>query len=171
MTSVRTLITLRHAQTEDVRPGGRDLDRRLTAHGEDQARAVGEFLRREAIMVDTVLCSTAVRARRTLELLGLPTGDDAPQTTISEQFYSAGTDSLIEAVRALPDDVAGALLVGHAPGLPGVVYEVVDADSADPAAWAAIEHRFPAAALARLEWAGGWADLGTARLVSVRLPD
>ena len=64
-----------------------------------------------------------------------------------------------------------ALLVGHAPGLPGVVYEVVDADSADPAAWAAIEHRFPAAALARLEWAGGWADLGTARLVSVRLPD
>ena len=132
---------------------------------------VGDFLRLEAIVVDTVLCSAAVRARRTLELLGLPPGDDAPQTTISEQFYSAGTDSLIEAVRALPDDSAGALLVGHAPSLPGVVYEVVDPDSADPAAWAAIEHRFPAAALARLEWAGGWADLGTARLVSVRLPD
>jgi phosphohistidine phosphatase len=171
MTSARTLITLRHAQTEDVRPGGRDLDRRLTAHGEEQARMVGDFLRLEAITVDTVLCSAAVRARRTLELLRLPPGDDAPQTTISEQFYSAGTDSLIEAVRSLPDDIVCALLVGHAPALPGVVYEVVDAENADPAAWAAIEHRFPAAALARLEWAGGWADLGSARLVSVRLPD
>ena len=171
MSSVRTLITLRHAQTEDVRPGGRDLDRRLTAHGEEQARAVGDYLRREAIRVDSVLCSTAVRARRTLELLALPTGDDAPHTTIGEQFYSAGTDSLIEAVRALPDERACALLVGHAPGLPGVVYEVVDADTADPAAWAAIDRGFPAAALARLEWAGGWADLGTARLVSVRLPN
>jgi phosphohistidine phosphatase len=171
VTSVRTLITLRHARTEDVRPGGRDLERRLTAHGEQQARAVGDFLRREAITVDTVLCSAAVRARRTLELLGLPTGEDGPQTTISEQFYSAGTDSLIEAVRALPDDRVCALLVGHAPGLPGVVYEVTDPESADPGAWAAIERGFPAATLARLEWAGGWADLGTARLISVRLPD
>ena len=171
MTSVRTLIALRHAQTEDVRPGGHDLDRRLTAHGEEQARAVGDFLREQGITVDTVLCSAAVRARRTLELLGLPTGDDGPQTTISEQFYSAGTDSLIEAVRALPEDGVCALLVGHAPGLPGVVYEVVDPDTADPGAWAAMERGFPAAALARLEWTGGWADLGTARLVSVRLPN
>lgn len=171
MSSPRTLIVLRHAQTEDARPGGRDRDRRLTAHGEAQARAVGEFLRRESIIVDTVLCSAAVRARQTLQLLALPVGTDGPRTEISELYYTAGSDSLIDAVRALPDDGDCALLVGHAPALPGVVYEAVDPGSAEPAAWAAIEHRFPAAALARLEWAGGWPDLGSARLVSARLPD
>ena len=171
MTSARTLITLRHAQTEDARPGGRDTDRRLTTHGEMQARAVGEFLRRESIAVDTVFCSTALRARRTLELLALPAGDDAPRIQISEQFYTAGSDTLIEAVRALPDESVCTLLVGHAPGLPGLVYDLVDPDSADLAAWTAIEHRFPAATLARLAWTGVWADLGKARLVNVRLPD
>ena len=44
MATRRTLLLLRHAQTEDTRPGGRDIDRQLTAEGEEQARAVGTFL-------------------------------------------------------------------------------------------------------------------------------
>ena len=171
MSNLRTLIVLRHAETEEGRPGGRDADRRLTPRGEEQARVVGDYLRQQSIKVDIVLCSTALRARRTLALLDLPAGEEGPRIQIGEQFYSAGSESLIEVVRGLPDDDSGALLVGHAPGLPGLVYEIVDVDSADSAAWTAIEHRFPAATLARLEWTGGWADLGSARLVSVRLPE
>ena len=169
MTSRRTLLVLRHAQTEDVRPGGHDIDRRLTQAGEEQARAVGAFLREQGLAIDCVLCSSAVRARQTLELLDLPPLA-ADHADVSEDYYNAGSDSLIEAVRALPDSCNTALFVGHAPGLPGVAYEVVDPESSDPSAWAAIEHRFPAAGLARLEWDGGWDDLGDARLVGVRLP-
>jgi phosphohistidine phosphatase len=170
VTSRRTLLVLRHAQTEDVRPGGHDVDRRLTSAGEEQARAVGDFLRKQGLAIDYVLCSSAVRARQTLELLDLP--PLAPDhAAVSEEYYNAGSDSLIEAVRALPDSCDTALLVGHAPGLPGAAYELVDPESSDPSAWAAIEHRFPAAGLARLEWDGDWNDLNGARLVSVRLPD
>ena len=170
MTSRRTLLVLRHAKTEDVRPGGHDIDRRLTPQGEQQARAVGRYLHEQGLAIDRVLCSSAVRARQTMDLLALP--PLAPDhAEVSEAYYNAGSDSLIEAVRALPDGCDTALVIGHAPGLPGVAYELVDAESSDPAAWAAIEHRFPAAALARLEWDGNWDDPDGARLVSVRLPD
>jgi phosphohistidine phosphatase len=170
VTGRRTLLVLRHAQTEDARPGGHDIDRRLTLQGEEQARAVGAFLREAGLAIDCVLCSSAVRARQTLELLDLPPLA-ADHSDVSEAYYNAGSDSLIEAVRTLPDSCDTALVVGHAPGLPGAAYELVDPESSDPSAWAAIEHRFPAAGLARLEWDGGWDDVGAARLVGVRLPD
>ena len=61
----RTLLVLRHAKTEDSRPGSKDGERRLTPDGERHALEVGEYLRIQGITVDTVLCSSAVRARRT----------------------------------------------------------------------------------------------------------
>lgn len=162
----RTVLLLRHARTEDTRPGGRDHDRRLTAEGDAQARAVGAAL--AAVPVDTVLCSSSVRTRQTLDQLGL---DLAPERVdIGRDYYDAGSDTLLAALRALDDDCRTVLLVGHAPGVPAVAYELADPDTSDPAALAAIDGRFPPGTLARLELTGAWADLETASLVDVRLP-
>ena len=169
MAMPRTLLLLRHAQTEDTRPGGRDLDRELTAYGEEQARAVGNFLAESGLTVDAVLCSAAVRARQTLAALGLAL-PDASRLDISSEYYNAGADTLVEALRNLDGDCRTVLLAGHAPGVPAVAYELADPESSDPAALAAIDGRFPAATLARLEFTGDWADLETAALVHVRLP-
>ena len=169
MAKRRTLLLLRHAQTEDTRPGGRDIDRQLTAEGEEQARAVGTFLAELALEVDAVLCSSAVRTRQTLDGLGLAL-PDSRGLDISSDYYNAGSDTLVEALRNLEDDCRSVLLVGHAPGVPAVAYELADPETSDPAALAAIDGRFPAATLARLELTGDWADLETAALVTVRLP-
>ncbi len=166
MATRRTLLLLRHAQTEDSRPGGRDHDRRLTAEGEEQARAVGAAL--AAVPVDAVLCSSAVRTRQTLEQLDLRLAPD--RLDVSRKYYNAGSDTLLAALRALDDDCRCALLVGHAPGVPAVAYELADPETSDAAALAAVDGRFPAATLARLEFTGAWADLETAALVDVRLP-
>lgn len=164
----RRLLLLRHAKTEEFRPGGQDFDRRLTPRGERQARDVGAFLEERGVPVDAVLCSSAKRTRQTYELLGLtvPTGgmDD------SRRYYDAGVDELVEAVRALDDAVDTALLVGHAPGVPGVAYELVDPDASEPFAVASIATRFPPSTLAWLEFEGPWAELEAARLVEARLP-
>jgi phosphohistidine phosphatase len=162
----RTLWLLRHATTEDARPGHKDADRRLTAEGEGQAQQVGEYLRGQGGRIDAVLCSSALRARQTLDLLGI----SAATTDIAVRYYTAGTDTLIEALRSLPDEVTTALLVAHAPALPGVAHELADQTSSDPAALAAIDGRFPAAAIAHLDFDGRWADLDSAALVDVRLP-
>jgi phosphohistidine phosphatase len=170
MNQRRTLLVLRHAKTEDVRPGSKDSERRLTPDGERHALEVGDYLRAQDITVDTVLCSSAARARQTLELLKLgdPPGPD--RIDIADRFYNAGTDTLINAVRELPDDCRVALLIGHAPGTPGVVYEMTDPTTSVRRALAAIESRFPAAALARLEFDGNWSEIQAASLVYVRVP-
>ena len=99
-------------------------------------------------------------------------GDQVPpdRTDIADHFYNAGTDTLINAVRELPNDCQVALLVGHAPGAPGVVYELTDPTTATPDAVSAIKGRFPAAALAQLEFDGDWSQLEACSLVSVRMP-
>jgi phosphohistidine phosphatase len=169
MATRRTVLLLRHAQTEDSRPGGRDIDRQLTADGEEQARAVGAYLADQLLTVDAVLCSSAVRTRQTLAGLGLPL-PDASRLDLSSDYYNAGSDTLVAALRAQEEECRTTLLVGHAPGVPAVAYELADPDTSDPAALAAIDGRFPAATLARLEFTGDWADLQTAALVDVRLP-
>jgi phosphohistidine phosphatase len=166
----RTLLVLRHAQTEDVRPGSKDSERRLTPDGERRALEVGDYLRAEGITVDTVLCSSAARARQTLELLKLGDQLNLDRVEIADRFYNAGGDTLINAVRELPDDCHVALLIGHAPGAPGLVHEMTDPATSTPEAVSAIESRFPAAALAQLEFEGDWSEIDAGSLVSVRMP-
>jgi phosphohistidine phosphatase len=160
----KTLFLLRHAQTEDTRPGGRDSDRRLTSAGEAQARAVGEWLRDQPA-VDVALCSTAVRTRQTLAAC-------APNARAEflDALYNDGSDALLAAIRELPETVEAALVVGHAPAVPGLVHELTDPQTSDPAAVAAIDSRYPAATLAVLAFEDTWADLTSAALVRVRLP-
>ena len=166
----RTLLVLRHAQTEDVRPGSKDSERRLTPDGERRALEVGDYLRAEGITVDTVLCSSAARARQTLELLKLGDQLNLDRVEIADRFYNAGGDTLINAVRELPDDCHVALLIGHAPGAPGLVHEMTDPATSRPEAVSAIESRFPAAALAQLEFEADWSEINAGSLVSVRIP-
>jgi phosphohistidine phosphatase len=164
----RTLLVLRHAQTEDMRPGSRDSERRLTPDGERDAEQVGDYLREQGIMIDTVLCSSAARARQTFELLKLGDQLDPDRVEIADLFYNAGGDTLLNAVRELPDDCQVALLIGHAPA--GLVHELTNAATSNPEAVAAIESRFPAAALAKLELAGDWSQFDSGSLIAVRLP-
>lgn len=163
MTTTRILLLLRHASAEHVRPGHRDAERRLSPRGETEADGVGAFLRGSGLLVDLVLCSPAVRTVQTLERLGLET-----PVRLVPLLYLAGSEEVLELVAAA--DVPTVLVVGHAPAVPGVVYDVADPESSSPAASAAVAERFPPATLARLEVEGTWADPSTARLVGVRLP-
>jgi phosphohistidine phosphatase len=145
--------------------------RRLTPDGERQARDVGDHLRRQGITVDTVLCSSAIRARETLELLKL---GDQPAPTSGRGFRSflqRRTDTLIEAVRELPRGLRCG--IAHRTGSWRTGSGVRDdrSDTSPPGAVGASEGRFPAAALARLEFDGNWSDLEPCSMISVWIPD
>jgi len=165
---MHTLLVLRHAETEHTRPGSTDHDRRLTPRGQDQAGAVGLWLREGGQRVDRVFCSSALRARQTFEALGLTVPEE--QVEISDEFYNAGGDTMLERVRELDDTVDHVLVVGHAPGLPSLVDELTDPAASDPQALAAVDNHFPAGTLAVLRTSDDWARLGSAALVTVRLP-
>lgn len=158
----RRLFLMRHAQAAAFAPGGGDRDRVLTAAGEAQARQVGAQLASAGI--ERVLASPAVRARQTATALGLPV-----QVTVVDALYNCSAATLATTVSRLPEYVRAALVVGHYPGLPGLVQALVDRQTAGPEL-SALERRFPPATVVELEFADPWPDLHIARLVAVRRP-
>jgi phosphohistidine phosphatase len=112
---------------------------------------------------DLVLSSPALRTRQTVAALLL-----AAPVTFLEQLYAADADELLDAVRELSardDEPESVLLVGHNPGVHQLVLELTGGEQLPG---------YPPATLAVLDldiddW---WqADTGTARLVSLHLPE
>jgi phosphohistidine phosphatase len=160
----KTLFLVRHAEAEESRPGSRDSQRRLTSSGQAQARAVGEWLRQRPA-IDVALCSTAVRARQTLAACA----PDVPAEFV-DALYQDGSDAILAALRGLPESAQTALLVGHAPAVPGLVSDLADREASSPDAVAAIDSRYPAGTVSVLTFDDPWADLASAALVDVLLP-
>lgn len=158
------LYLMRHAKAEVVRPGDEDHQRELTEHGRRQARAVGAWLAEVGERVDRVLCSEATRTRQTLEALDL--GAD---TEYLWELYNSGADRILEQLRQLDDSVSTALVVGHAPGIPALTWDLVEPVVSDQGARATIAHHFPPATVVRLEFTGSWRDLERARLTHARV--
>jgi phosphohistidine phosphatase len=106
------LLLWRHAEAE---PGSPDLQRPLTAHGEQQARQMAHWLKAHAPRHLRILVSPALRTQQTARALGRP--------YITEQRLSpiASIEDLLDAARwpterPVPQDSA-TLIVGHQPTL------------------------------------------------------
>ncbi len=114
----RQLWLLRHAEAEPhgTRP---DAQRRLTARGEQQARAAGVAIGRLAVAFDQVLVSPRERAARTATLAA--EGWSAQQRELLREHppLAGGFDSAQarEALAEVPAQEGRLLLVGHEPDL------------------------------------------------------
>lgn len=111
----RTLILLRHAKSAQPREGP-DAARPLEARGRGDAPAVGRWLRQQIPKIDLVVCSPAVRAVQTWDLVSAQL-DAIPPVRQEERLYAASAQDLLTVTRELPHTVSTAVLVGHNPGL------------------------------------------------------
>jgi phosphohistidine phosphatase len=144
----RELLLLRHAKSSWDDPGLPDHDRPLAARGRKAAKLIGEHLRRQRVPVGFVLCSSARRARETVELV-----DPPGEIRVESEIYAASLDQLLERLRRLSGDVEVALLVGHNPA----IQELAIALTRGPNDLAG--RKFPTGALATLSFAGTWRTL------------
>jgi phosphohistidine phosphatase len=112
---VKRLFLLRHAKSAWDDPTLRDRDRPLAPRGRKAAKRVARWAKRHDVRPQLVVCSSAVRARQTLERVRPGLGD--PAVWIEVTLYAAAADTLLTRVRALPEDVDAAMLIGHNPGL------------------------------------------------------
>ena len=137
----RTLLMLRHAKSSWNHPGLSDQDRPLNPRGLRDAPRIGRLMRDEGILPDVALCSTAERARATLELV-LAGAEWSCEVHHSPALYGASPAGILGLVRDLPRDVERALVVGHNPTLEELVRELTGD-----------EVTLPTAALVRMECA------------------
>ena len=183
----RRLVLFRHAKS--AWPDLPDHDRPLAGRGRGDAPAIGRWLRETGCLPDLVWCSTAERATQTWQLAAAELGADPP-VSYEPKMYGATGSELADLVRQAPPRTGTLLLVGHNPGLQELAVTLSAAaveragdrersaarntgGGAEAAATLdRVARKFPTAALAVLEFGGGWPELsaGRARLVSFVVP-
>jgi len=160
---VNVLYLLRHAKSSWDDPDLADHERPLAPRGEKAAVRIAEHLRREEIVPELVLCSTALRARQTLAAL-LPVLPGDVEIRLEDALYGAGAPELLARVREVDEAVGSALVIGHNPTLHELALALTRRED--------VLERFPTGALATLKVRLGWAELGegTAELAGFVVP-
>jgi phosphohistidine phosphatase len=135
---VKTLLVLRHAKSSWKDSGLADFERPLNGRGKRACDLVGRYLRKEKPGPDLVLCSTAIRARETVRLV-LEAARLVVETRYDQRLYLAGADRLAEIISQIEEERANVLLVGHNPGMEGLLPRLTG-----------VTESMPTAALARI---------------------
>ncbi len=151
-----TLSLFRHAKSAWGTPGLADFDRPLAARGEQAAPRMGSYMAREGLEPEIVLCSTAARARQTLEL-ACAAWQTSPDIRYEKSLYQAGPGEMLKLLQALPASCAHAMLVAHNPGMHSLAIALSSDGETD--AMDALETQFPTAALAVIEFEGDWGSV------------
>lgn len=164
---MKQLHLLRHGKSSWTDTGLPDHDRPLAGRGRRASRAIARHLSEQGINPELVLCSTARRARETLDRI--QPGLGSPAVLFERDLYAASAPALLERLRTVPDAVESVMLIGHNPGLQDLAL-----DLARPSPTAReLATKYPTAALATLAFAASsWQELDreTAELVALVRP-
>jgi phosphohistidine phosphatase len=181
-TAGRTLWLLRHAKTvTDPPPGGVDFDRVLAPRGRRDATALGRRFAgagdglgpalQGAPRPQIALVSPAVRTAATAALV-LADMAESPQCRMEGAIYGADPEEVLTLVRALPDDVNAAMVVGHNPTAQALSQGLLS--PRDKKGYSAvIRNGFPTCALGVYAFdVDHWVDVAarTAKLIAILCP-
>jgi phosphohistidine phosphatase len=163
----RRLYLLRHAKSSWKEHGLADHDRPLAGRGRRAAKAMRRHLRAQGVEPDLVLCSTATRARQTLE--GIEPALARGATRVEPALYGAAPADLLNCLHEIAPRVRSVMVIGHNPGLEELALLL----ARDGPNVRDLEAKFPTGALATLAFQGpGWSalDRGMAELIEFVRP-
>lgn len=130
---MKTLLVLRHAKSSWKNENLADFARPLNNRGKRDAPRMGELIRREDIVPDLIISSSAKRALTTAEAVAMACGYES-EIRATRAFYHAWSDDYIEELNEVPDEYVTVMIVGHNPGLEGLVEELTGEWSSMPTA-------------------------------------
>ena len=117
---MKSVLVLRHAKSSWKHPDLTDHERPLNKRGKRDAPSIGRLLKREHLVPDIIISSTAIRARATAEAVAKASGYKG-DITFNRSLYAAGPQAYIDALHDLSDDYVRVLTIGHNPGLEELV--------------------------------------------------
>ncbi len=161
----RRLYLLRHAKSSWKDQRLADHERPLAGRGRRAAKAIRRHVKEQGIDPELVLCSTAKRARQTLEGIEPALGRGAVR--VEAELYGAGSAALLARLQHVPARVRSVMVIGHNPALQDLALLLARDGSTE------LEVKFPTAALATLAFRGpSWAvlDRGKADLIEFVRP-
>jgi phosphohistidine phosphatase len=160
----RHLFIIRHAKSSWSKPNMADIDRPLNDRGFRDVKRVGPWLNRyckqNKLKNLHFLVSPATRTRMTLEHMAPFLKDVSHVEQVERDLYLAEDKQLVELVHAQIDSIEALAIVGHNPGLHGLV-QLMSGQEID---------KFPTCAIACLEFdSASWHDATAASCVNFEL--
>ena len=130
-----------------VAEGGRP----LAPRGRRASKVIAEHLRREQITRAVVLCSSATRARETLDVIAGGFGKEARvQFEIEARLHAASAGDLLARLRQVQGDIESVMLTGHDPAIRELALSLASGGRR----LEELGEKFPTAALATLSFRG-----------------
>jgi phosphohistidine phosphatase len=117
---MKSVLVLRHAKSSWKHPDLKDHDRPLNKRGKRDAPLMGRLLKREDLVPDIIISSTATRARATAEAVAKASGYKG-EIVLNKSLYVAGPETYLGVIHDLSDEYVRMLIVGHNPGLEELV--------------------------------------------------
>ena len=117
---MKTLILMRHAKSSWKHPELKDHERGLNKRGKKEAPQMGILLKDNELVPQRILTSTAERSRMTAQAVVEAmhyTGD----VSYLDTLYMAEPEIYLELLSLMPDEVERILVIGHNPGLEGLL--------------------------------------------------
>ncbi len=159
---MKTLIFFRHGKSDwDAEYHG-DHNRPVAKRGRKAAKLMGRFLASTGQVPDSVVTSSALRARSTVELAAQEGGWGCP-VRVTEMLYDARPSTVLREIQAEPDETGRLLIAGHEPTFSEMIGRLVGTAAVG----------FPTAAMARVDFdVPSWslADFGIGRLIWLVTP-
>ena len=147
---MKTLLILRHAKSSWKNPHLSDHDRPLNPRGKKAAPRMGRLMKDENIIPDLIICSTAQRARDTMNLCIEASGFNGAVVQEPDLYGSTAYD-YIEVINRHAEQQDIVMTIGHNPTCEELLYCLTDQ-----------RHRMPTAALAAIKLdLSSWQELQT----------
>lgn len=145
---MKKLLLMRHAKSSWSHPNLSDHERPLNNRGHKAAKLMGKLLNEKDIIPDTILCSTAKRAKSTAKRLVKQIPFDNEIQYI-DSLYHSDFDQIFSLLKQLPDTIQTAMVIGHNPDMECFLEICCGANE-----------RIPTAAIAEITFAlSSWHDL------------
>ncbi len=117
---MKTLLLMRHAKSSWKDTELSDIDRPLAKRGKKDAPFMGAVLKEKELVPQLILSSTAVRARQTAELVTAACNFSG-EIRYLDDFYLAEPAAYLRGLALVPDDLERVMVIGHNPGLEGLL--------------------------------------------------
>lgn len=116
---MKTLYIVRHAKAYDAKQGESDVARCLDQTGYHEALLLGSYLKTLPVLPDGALCSNALRAKQTFDLVQELCPLPIPCRYSS--LLNVSCQTLLEDIRKTEEQTRALLLVAHNPALEQLV--------------------------------------------------
>ena len=115
------LLIMRHAKSDWSADSGSDFDRPLATWGIETAKLMGKWLQKNQHTPDRVICSPALRAKQTCQLLLKELAIAEHDVFWIDVIYDASLNDLLSSIKQHCEDARILLIIGHNPGLDQLV--------------------------------------------------